>query len=381
MHISQEGINLIKSFEGCRLTAYKALSTEQYHTIGYGHYGADVKPGQTITQSKAEELLKKDLGRFEKYVESTGLKLNQHEFDSLVSFTYNCGPGNLRKLVNGRTHAQIADALLNFNHAGGKELAGLTRRRKAERELFLKATTVRKVYIGSARIDENGHATGGQKGDQKQTAETDYKGEVSIQEFYEHKKGWVILRPKMLGIADRIAYAMKCACNNKNIGYNQADRYGIISKGIYTKEPTNCDCSSLIRACVIYALGIDPGDFNTSTEVAKLMATGYFNKLDYVKGMLLLEGDILVTKTKGHTVAVVEAGDNSYPTIRKGDKGDAVKMVQLFLNTLGKYEHLDEDGDFGPKTEEVVKAFQKDKGLVVDGIVGAKTYAALGIVR
>lgn len=137
MTTSKNGIDLIKQFEGCRLKAYKALPSEQYYTIGYGHYGADVTPGMTISQADADEFLKRDLTKFEMYVEKTGLKLNQNQFDALVSFTYNCGPGNLLKLVAGRTILQIGDAILKYNKAGGKVLKGLQRRREAERALFL----------------------------------------------------------------------------------------------------------------------------------------------------------------------------------------------------------------------------------------------------
>lgn len=147
MKTSQNGIDLIKRFEGCKLTAYKALPTEQYYTIGYGHYGSDVKQGMTISQTRADQMLKDDLQRFEQYVDTYTSNLNQNQFDALVSFTYNCGPGNLKKLVANRALADIADAMLNYNHAGGKELAGLTKRRKAERELFLKPViSVKSVY-------------------------------------------------------------------------------------------------------------------------------------------------------------------------------------------------------------------------------------------
>ena len=137
MKTSQNGINLIKQFEGCRLTAYKPVPTEQYWTVGYGHYGADVLPNMTITQDVAEALLVKDLARFEQQVIDTGLTLNQNQFDALVSFAYNCGGRNLLSLVKGRSLPQIADAMLLYNKAGGKVLEGLNRRRRAERALFL----------------------------------------------------------------------------------------------------------------------------------------------------------------------------------------------------------------------------------------------------
>lgn len=136
MKTSEKGIDLIIKFEGCRLDAYKALSSEQYYTIGYGHYGADVVQNMTITQADADEYLRRDLGKFENYVEKTGLQLDQNQFDALVSFTYNCGPGNLLKLVAGRTIPQIGTAILKYNKAGGKVLKGLKKRREAEYNLY-----------------------------------------------------------------------------------------------------------------------------------------------------------------------------------------------------------------------------------------------------
>jgi len=139
MNTSTNGINLIKSFEGCRLNAYKPVPTEQYWTIGYGHYGSDVAPNQVITQAEAEILLGIDLKKYEQAVTaSTPFPLTQNQFDALVSFSYNCGVGNLKKLVNGRKAPQVAEAMLNYNKAGGKILAGLTRRRQAEHDLFIK---------------------------------------------------------------------------------------------------------------------------------------------------------------------------------------------------------------------------------------------------
>ena len=137
MKTSKHGIDLIKRFEGCRLTAYKPVATEKYYTIGFGHYGPDVTPTMKITQAQADAFLIADLKKFEEAVSATKLVLNQCQFDALVSFAYNCGSGNLKKLVKGRSMLQIADALLVYNKAGGKVLAGLTRRRQAERALFL----------------------------------------------------------------------------------------------------------------------------------------------------------------------------------------------------------------------------------------------------
>ena len=136
--VSSRGISLITSFEGCRLKAYKALPTEQFWTIGYGHYGSDVIPGMVISQAKAQELLKNDLKIFEKKVNKFDYlyRWSQAEFDALVSFAYNVG--SIDKLTaNGtRTKGEIAQKMLEYNKSGGKVIAGLTRRRQAEKKLF-----------------------------------------------------------------------------------------------------------------------------------------------------------------------------------------------------------------------------------------------------
>lgn len=139
MKTSTAGINLIKKFEGCRLNAYKPVPTEKYWTIGYGHYGPDVTTGMVITQAQAEIMLGIDLQKYEQAVERyTPFPLSQTQFDALVSFAFNCGAGNLQQLVKKRNALQVADAMLRYNKAGGKELAGLTRRRAEERALFMK---------------------------------------------------------------------------------------------------------------------------------------------------------------------------------------------------------------------------------------------------
>lgn len=139
MDISQNGINLIKKYEGCRLKAYKPVATEKYFTIGYGHYGADVRQGMTITQAQADAFLKKDCAASVKAVNALGKPFNQNQFDALVSFCYNCGSGNLKSLCNGRTIDQIGDKIILYNKAGGKVLNGLVKRRKEEQVLYKKA--------------------------------------------------------------------------------------------------------------------------------------------------------------------------------------------------------------------------------------------------
>lgn len=138
MKTSQRGIDLIKEFEGLRLTAYKCPAG--VYTIGYGHTRG-VKRGMKITEEEASAFLTADLRNSEKAVERyDGLyHWKQNEFDALVSFTFNCGVTNLRALLrNGRRNrSQIAATLPLYRKAGGKVLKGLERRRAAEKALFL----------------------------------------------------------------------------------------------------------------------------------------------------------------------------------------------------------------------------------------------------
>ncbi|WP_157796254.1 LysM peptidoglycan-binding domain-containing protein [Bacillus xiapuensis] len=151
MKTSQRGVNLIKEFEGLRLTAY--YDSVGVLTIGYGHTNntasADkypVYPGQTITASKAEEILKADLITYENAVNSyVTYPINQNQFDALVSFSFNLGTGALRtstllaKLNAGDVQG-AADEFDRWVYAGGQILAGLVRRRAAEKALFLEGT-------------------------------------------------------------------------------------------------------------------------------------------------------------------------------------------------------------------------------------------------
>lgn len=136
--LSNNGLALIKQFEGCRLLAYKCQCSEQYYTIGYGHYGADVIQGMTITQEQADNLLLKDIDKFVNHVNTYMDKynFNQNQFDSLVSFAFNIG--SIKQLTNNGTRSisEISSKIPEYCNAGGKKLAGLVTRRNKEKELF-----------------------------------------------------------------------------------------------------------------------------------------------------------------------------------------------------------------------------------------------------
>ena len=134
--INKSGLNLIKKYEGCRLTSY--ICPAGVLTIGYGHTGKDVKPNQTITKKKAISLLKKDLARFERHVQSYNYiyEWTDNEFSALVSFAYNIGNIDQLTAYGTRTRSQIRTAMLKYVKANGKTLTGLVKRRKAELKLF-----------------------------------------------------------------------------------------------------------------------------------------------------------------------------------------------------------------------------------------------------
>lgn len=145
MRASENGINLIKKFEGCRLTAYQ--DSVGVWTIGYGWTqpvdGKPVGKGMTITQQKADDLLKQGVIQYENGVNSlVKVQLNQNQFDALVDFAYNLGVNALKgstllRKINTGDYAGAANEFTKWNKAGGKELVGLTRRREAEKSLFL----------------------------------------------------------------------------------------------------------------------------------------------------------------------------------------------------------------------------------------------------
>lgn len=138
-HISPKGLDLLKQFEGCRLKAYQ-LAGEKYYSIGYGHHGADVLPNMTISQEQADNILRADVQKFERYVKQyvTEFPLTQGMLDALTSYTYNRGLGGLKELVACSHDPQtMADNMVRLWGRATRYKDALIKRRKAERELFL----------------------------------------------------------------------------------------------------------------------------------------------------------------------------------------------------------------------------------------------------
>ena len=183
------------------------------------------------------------------------------------------------------------------------------------------------LKLGHASIDELGNISGGQVGDQTGK-------EVCIRSYYMSSKGWYLLRPKSIEHANKIAKSMIQACENDNIGYDQGNRLGVITYGTKSTVKTECDCSSLVRQCVIEGTGKDPGNFTTANEKTMLLATGLFeNAIDVTSSTVMYNGDILVTKTKGHTVIIVSGNERTSQTTQKGDNN----MTGLGID-ISKYQ-------------------------------------------
>lgn len=262
------------------------------------------------------------------------------------------------------------------------------------------------IIFGSARSDENGRATGGKAGDQTGR-------EVSTQSVYKHSKGWYVYRPKDGAKANKMAAEMLRACANNHIGYDQNERTTLMSqiksKGLTTLQDVsaNCetDCAQLVRAIVYVVYGIDlniyasGGNFYTGNEPEALAKTGLFNRVEF--GMTTVKnGDILVTKTKGHTGIICSGAPRtdvsaSAPVTSPVASGGSKTMVTVELSTLckdvacGEVKTLQRllnsmdyncgivDGDFGKKTDAAVRAYQRDHRLDSDGIVGRATWKSL----
>ena len=252
------------------------------------------------------------------------------------------------------------------------------------------------VYIGGASIDERGKASGGQAGNQSGR-------ELRKQPYYDHDKKWYVFRARNPAVREDIAVAMENSIANRNIGYDQLQNKTlwnqIKDKGYdpaRATTPCETDCARLVRVCVAYGFnenGLDASavpDWYTGTLPTLIMGLGEFVKFTdnaHCKGgRMLARGDILCTRSKGHTVVVLNDGDLfdgeeeerelGERILRDGDYGSDVRELQERLKAAG-YDPGEIDGEYGPNTEGAVKALQKDAGITVDGEFGPDSLKAL----
>lgn len=243
------------------------------------------------------------------------------------------------------------------------------------------------VYVYGASIDENGNAHGGKAGNQTGR-------ELRKQKWYKHSKGWRVFRAKVPEVAAQISQDVKWAVANMDIGYDQYQRltlyeaaqpFGFNCKLV--KTPCETDCSALVRVCCAYA-GVMLPNFRTTTEPNVLLNSGAFEEMvgakytdspDYLKA-----GDILCTRTQGHTVIVGNDGPKAGSTVkedkeaeglRRGDYGTAVLAMQKLLLKWNAacLPGWGADGDFGGETEQAVKDFQNTHDLPITGVYDEKT--------
>lgn len=257
------------------------------------------------------------------------------------------------------------------------------------------------VTIGHASIDERGKASGGTAGDQTGR-------EVCTRSWYN--KGWTyLLRPKSAAVAEKSAAACEQGCANNHIGYDQNQRNTLHTQAKrcgYNLSiiNTNCetDCSAFMTVCAL-AAGVAALEYTsnaptTSTMVNKFSASGAYEVLTDSKYLMqdayLKRGDILV-KPGSHTVMVLSNGSKAGAAtttnttkeahcnvelriLKKGHKGEDVRALQRLLIAAGySCGSAGADADFGSGTYNAVCAYQKAKGLGVDGAVGAKTWGKL----
>ena len=247
MKTGNAGLNLIKQFEGCRLTAYKCPAG--VWTIGYGHT-AGVISGQTITQEEADKMLVCDVEKYERKVNKyyERYRFNQNEFDALVSFAFNIGSIDQLTANGTRSRAVIAEKILLYNKAGGKVLNGLKRRREAERVLFL--TPCGKTSGTGTEQSERGIVKYSLKADGEKQVSKNFK----VKEFRCKDGSDTILidvdfvKDKLQKIRDHfkvpvtINSAYRTESYNKKVGgasksyHMKGQAFDIVVKGISTKD-------------------------------------------------------------------------------------------------------------------------------------------------
>ena len=257
--------------------------------------------------------------------------------------------------------------LLRFEAPKNAELQ-IETRRKYSKEIF-DLMGAEMVIIGSARIDENGHASDGQAGDQNGK-------EVSTQKYYTHEKGWNVLRAKEPQVREAIAQNMTWACANNNIGYDQSQNQTLYQTAkpvgfncSLVGTPCETDCARLVRVCVLYA-GVKVSDFYTGSEKEALLATGAFEQVYPSMPDGLMRGDILVTKTKGHTVVVLTNGANVKPTAPTATTNDKLGWIKVGANwyyRIGKGINAHGFNDIKCKDGNTYRFYFDDKGKMQTG--------------
>lgn len=413
--VSQSGLNLIKQFEGCKLTAY--TDSVGVWTIGYGITNADksitgttIKSGLKITQNQADKWLKESvekiyLPKVLKYDEK--YDWSQNELDALISFCYNIGSIDQLTKNGTRSKSEISTKILEYNKAGGKVLIGLSNRRNAEKALFdtvnknskgsdnmalnIKKIQAKSVSYGGSRSLNNIkyiviHYTGGTNDTAENEGNYFKNGNTRSAgaHFFVDQKGIIVQSIDMSLIAWAVGGSKYSDCSKTGGG----KLYGICTNSnsvsielcaIANKAPSD-DMIKSTKALIAYIQKNCP---NAKTIVRHFDVTGkqcpatmtsttawnsFLKKLDAAQ-----VSSVSTTTTKKNKIPTLASAT---PALKKGSKGIQVTYLQQDLNYVMKSD-LTVDGDFGTKTYNALVAFQKKYKLSADGVYGSKSKAKM----
>ena len=356
MKISKKGIDLIKKFEGCQLTAY--LCPAGKWTIGYGHT-ANVAKGMEITRQQAEESLLKDLVSFEKAVNDLGRTLNQNQFDALVSFAFNCGVGNLKTLCYNRTLEVIGEKILLYTKASGKTLQGLVNRRKEEQALFLAPVET------DGQMEATEAVSGITEYSYQRDGEKHVSPNFSVKEFRCKDNSDRILidvdfvKEKLQAIREHFGKPVTINSAYRNEDYNR--KVGGSSGSYHIKG----------QAFDIVVKGVTPGEVARSAQRIGIPGIIQYDSFVHVDSR---EKKYWARNTNGNVSVVSSFLDG--PVLTLGSQGEVVKELQQFLSDRQVY-HGAIDGVFGPVTKQAVIEWQGYCEIAKDGVVGKSTWATI----
>lgn len=358
MNISQKGLDLIKKYEGCHLEAY--LCPAGKWTIGYGHTSG-VKKGMKITQEQADQYLMQDCASAVKAVNVLGRNLNQNQFDALVSFTFNCGAGNLKTLCHNRTLGVISEKILLYNKSGGKTLTGLVRRRKEEQALFL------------TPMDSGGQMVTTQNPDGiveyslKKDGNTKISKNFTVREF-RCKDG----SDKILIDVDFVKNKLQPIRDHFNapVTFNSAYRNAIHNRKVGGASDSYHVKGQAFDIVVKGVAPLEVARYAESIGITGIILYNSFVHVDSREERYWSRNNITVVST------FKESGTDR-PVLRLGSKGEDVEYVQQFLTKKGMY-HGAIDGDFGPLTQQAVIEWQGYCEIAKDGVVGKGTWSTMG---
>lgn len=375
MKTSQTGIDLIKKYEGCRLTAY--LCPANVWTIGYGHT-AGVQKGQTITQAQAEKFLVEDLAKFETRVNKyyPAYTWNQNEFDALVSFAYNIGSIDQLTTNGTRNRTTIAEKIVLYTKAGDKVLTGLVRRREEEQALFLLGKSEEiKMGINTYSKNRDGNTNIAANFKVKEFACRDGSDAIIIDSETVH---YLQQARDHFGIPITINSGYRTEAYNKKVG-GATNSYHVKGQAVdhhtggkvalleMAKFYENIGCKGIIVYAKSGFIHIDSRTskyFSINDGTAKSVSTFGTSQAATADRTIVALQTVIGAKSDG---IPGKETLSKCPTLRRNDRSDVVAWLQAKLGITA-------DGIFGINTLNAIFKFQRENGLLVDGVFGQRSW-------